>query len=334
MKKKVLLVSDAWKPQVNGVVTTLDNVAKESKKKGAKTLVFHPGRCRTRFRLPFYPEIEIGIPNPILAYKLIKKKNWDGIHISSPEAPVGFAFSSVCSILKKDFNTSYHTKLPEFIKSRFRPFPVELGYAWMKWCHRKSSKILVTTESIKEDLDRRKFGNTEVWSRGVDRSLFYPIEKPKNNTPILVCVSRVSKEKNLEDFFNLDLSYRKIMVGDGPELESYKKKYPNVEFVGKLTGKALAWYYQIADVFIFPSRLDTFGVVIIEALACGTPVVAYPEPGPVDIIKNGVSGFLVDDLSQGISRALYLDRNAVYEESLKWSWDRAAVIFLNGMNLG
>lgn len=328
-KKKVLLIADAWRPQVNGVVTTLENVTRESKKQGVKTLVFHPGRCKTRFKLYFYPEIEIGFPNPILAYKLVKNKKWAGIHISSPESPMGFTFSSVCTLARKKYNTAYHTKLPEFIKERFKIFPIELGYRWMKWCHKNSNRILATTQSVKDELNSRGFKNTQVWCRGVDRDIFYPIDKLRNNSPILVCVSRVSTEKNLEDFFKIDLPYRKIMVGDGPELALYKKKYPEVEFVGKKKGSELAHYYQIADAFIFPSKLDTFGVVIIEALACGTPVVAYPVTGPIDIVKNGVSGILTNDLKSGVERALLLDRNEVYEESLVWTWEKTTEIFLS-----
>lgn len=322
---KILLITDAWHPQTNGVVTTLTNLVDQAKRHGDTIHVFHPGRCTVRFPLPTYKEITIGLPNPLLVRRLLKRQTWDHIHIATPEAPVGMSFARTCRKLNIPFSTSCHTKFPEFVNARFSWIPVDYGWKYMLGVYEGSHTILTTTNSMVEELKSKGFKqNIRSWSRGVDRNIFFPLKNRKRNEKVrLVCVSRVSHEKSLDDFCSLNYpNSEKILVGDGPYLETLKKKYNDVHFVGKKKGSELAYYYQTADVFIFPSRVDTFGVVIIESLACGTPVVGYNVTGPKDIIENGQTGYLTENsLLTSIDKALELDRNVVHEKSLKWTWE-------------
>jgi glycosyltransferase involved in cell wall biosynthesis len=229
-------------------------------------------------------------------------------------------------------NTAYHTKFPEGLRKLFG-IPESLTWRFVRWFHKHSGKVLTTTDSMVAELKAHGFsGEVIPWTRGVDRDIFYPRKRESDPKYILVCVARVSKEKNLEDFFELDYpGARKIMVGDGPMLETYKKKYPDVEFVGFKTGPDLAYYYNLADVFVFPSQWETFGIVMIEAMACGTPVAAYPCQGPEDVIDEGVTGCMNDDLKQAVKDALMLDRTKVWQGSGRWTWDRAWEIFRDNL---
>lgn len=320
----ILLITDAWHPQVNGVVTTLSSLVKEAKKHGHTIYVFHPGRCKIRFSLWFYPEIKIAIPNPIQLYKLIQRERWDHIHIATIEGPLGFIFSRICNLLKKPYSASLHSKFPEFVHSKWSFVPI--GFLWnrMKDSYKQSSVILTTTDSMVQELREHGFEQEIIsWTRGVDRDIFYPdFDRKPLKEKNLVCVSRISVEKNLDTFCSLKvLNTRKILVGDGPYLKELKEKYLDVEFVGKKTGQELGDYYRNADVFVFTSKTDTFGVVNIEALACGTPVAAYPVTGPKDIVEEGVNGFLSNDLESAITKCFSLQREDVWKSSLKWSWE-------------
>jgi glycosyltransferase involved in cell wall biosynthesis len=213
-------------------------------------------------------------------------------------------------------------------------FGIHEAFTWplVRWFHKHSGKVLTTTDSMVQELQEHGFdGELVSWTRGVNRDIFFPCNITANSSHVLVCVARVSKEKNLEDFFELDYPGHKIMVGDGPMLETYKKKYPNIEFVGFKTGKDLAHYYQMADVFVFPSKWETFGIVMIEAMACGTPVAAYPCQGPLDVVDEGVTGCLNNDLKQAVKDALMLDRQLVWNGSARWSWERAWEIFRDNL---
>jgi glycosyltransferase involved in cell wall biosynthesis len=326
---KILLITDAWHPQVNGVVTTLSNLVDQAKKNGDKIYVYHPRRCTFRFSLWFYPEIEIAFPNPLYIRKLLKKQKWDHIHIATPEGSLGMSFIRTCRRLRIPFSTSCHTKFPEFVNAKWPFIPISVGWKLMHNLYQGSSVILTTTDSMVQELRDKGFTqNIRSWTRGVDRSIFYPGERDKNIT--LLCVSRVSPEKGLDDFCSIAIpNTQKILVGDGPYLQTLKKKYPDVLFVGKKTGKELGDYYRKASVFVFPSKADTFGVVNIEALACGTPIAAYPVTGPKDIIEEGVNGYLSDDLSDAIQKCLDLDREAVYISSIKWTWENCYEQFVN-----
>jgi glycosyltransferase involved in cell wall biosynthesis len=323
--KKILLITDAWHPQINGVVTTLSNLVDQARKNGDTVYVYHPRRCKIRFPLWFYPEIEIAIPNPIHIRKLLKKQKWDHIHIATPEGSLGMSFSRTCRRLNIPFSTSCHTKFPEFVNAKWSFIPVSLGWKWMRYLYKGASVILTTTDSMVQELKDKGFTqDIKSWTRGVDQNIFYAETRdPSIGTNIvLLCVSRISQEKGLDDFCSLDIpNTQKILVGDGPYLETLKTKYSSVYFVGKKTGKELGDYYRKATVFVFPSKTDTFGVVNIEALACGTPVAAYPVTGPKDIIENGINGYLSKDLECAIQKCIRLDRELVYNSSKKWTWE-------------
>lgn len=328
---KILLITDAWKPQVNGVVTTLTNLVDQAKLNGDTIYVYHPGRCTFRFSLPGYSEIKIGIPNRLHIRKLLKKNSWDHIHIATPEGPLGFCFARICRKLNIPFSTSCHTKFPELLNARLPWFKVSWGWKFMRHVYRNSTCILTTTPSMVEELRNNGFTqDIRSWTRGVDRSLFYPDYFTNNKELVLLCVSRVSHEKGLDDFCNIQIpNSKKILVGDGPYLDTLKKNYNDVEFVGKKTGKKLADYYRNADVFVFPSKSDTFGVVIIEAMACGLPVAAYPVTGPIDIIEQGVTGYTDTNLTEAVSNCVFMSKSIVYYKSMGWSWDECYKQFKN-----
>jgi glycosyltransferase involved in cell wall biosynthesis len=325
----ILLVTDAWHPQTNGVVTTLSNLVHQARQNNDKIIVVHPGTFRIKFPMPTYKEIMLAFPMPWTVRKHLKKELYDHIHIATPEGPIGILFARTCRRLNIPFSTSLHTLFPEFVKKRFPFVSLDFGWKWMLNRYKDTTHIMTTSDSMVEFLKRKGFTQELVaWTRGVDRSIFFPDpdrEKFKRKgTKVLVCVSRVSHEKGLDDFCELKIpNTEKILVGDGPYLKTLKKKYPDVYFVGKKTGNDLARYYQGADVFVFPSKADTFGVVQIEALACGTPVAAYPVIGPKDIVKQGINGYMENNLTLAINQALHIDRHTVYKSSLKWSWKEA-----------
>jgi glycosyltransferase involved in cell wall biosynthesis len=230
-------------------------------------------------------------------------------------------------------NTAYHTKFPEGLAKLFG-IPESLTWRYVRWFHKHSGKVLTTTDTMKRDLLAHKFDDNIVsWTRGVDREIFNPSHRHDNiNGKYLLCVSRVSKEKNLEEFFKLNYhGYHKVMVGDGPMLEIYKKQYPDVIFTGFKTGEPLARWYANADAFVFPSKWETFGIVMIEAMACGTPVAAFPCDGPKDVIEQGVTGFMNENLADAVTACLQLNRDEVLKGSQRWSWDTAWQTFRDNL---
>lgn len=320
--KKILLITDAWHPQTNGVVTTLDSLTKQASLDGDEITIFHPLIAWKHFPLPGYREISVGIPS-FTQIRDTLKKEWDAIHIATPEGTVGQAFAIGCRLMGKQFTVSCHTKFPEFVNSRYPWIPVSLGWWLMRRCYAGAPVILTTTDTMVKDLRRHGFKQEIVpWTRGVDRTIFNPERRTKDSEegkPEIICVSRVSHEKNLDVFCQLPYA-NKTLVGDGPYLETLKRKYPDVRYTGMLKGEALAMEYANGDVFVFPSLVDTFGVVMIEAMATGTPVAAYPVTGPIDVVTPE-TGHLDEDLEYAISKCLELDRGQVYEESLHWTWE-------------
>lgn len=323
--KKILLITDAWEPQINGVVTTLTNVVKQLRDQGHEVRVFSPEDCPWRFPLPTYSEIVLGIPRLSQCQHAIDLYKPDHIHISTPEAPLGTIFRWLCDRRGKRYSTAYHTKFPEFVNTKMPWVKISWGQKFMRWINKHSGAILVPAPSIFRELEQQGYENIIQWSRGIDTSIFNPGHRTPNTEKTLVCVSRVSREKNLEDFFQLP--YRKIMVGGGPQLEEYQRKYPQVQFVGMKTGSELAEYYRRGDVFVFPSRTDTFGVVMIESLACGTPVAAYDVTGPKDIVIDGINGHKGDSLLECVEKCFGINRQQVYESSKIYTWDKATKDF-------
>ena len=329
MTKKILIITDNLPDQINGVVTTYKNIEACAIRDGYIVDYIDPSRfCYVD--CPRYNEVKLTFPWRM--GEEIKKINPDYIHIAT-EGPVGLWARAYLAKHGIRHNTAYHTKFPEGLAKLFG-IPESLTWRYVRWFHKHSGKVLTTTETMKRDLLAHKFDDNIVsWTRGVDREIFNPSHRHDNiNGKYLLCVSRVSKEKNLEEFFKLDYpGYYKIMVGDGPMLETYKKQYPDVIFTGFKTGKPLAQYYANAEVFVFPSKWETFGIVMIEAMACGTPVAAFPCDGPKDVIEQGVTGFMNENLADAVTACLQLNRDRVLKGSQRWSWDTAWQTFRDNL---
>ena len=326
---RITLVTDTW-DNVNGVVTTLKATVNELRSWGHEVQVIEPSEFKT-VPCPGYPEVRLAW-NIWHVGRMIESFDPDAIHIAT-EGPIGFAARWYCKVEKRSIphNTSYHTKFPEFLHSYWK-IPISWGYWAMRWFHKFSTKVLVTTESMKAELETKGVDNMAVWSRGVDHILFNPARRSDQIDRYILCVSRVSMEKGLDDFCSLQGFGRKVLVGDGPYLEELKKKYPDVEYVGYKRGIELAQYYADADVFVFPSVNDTFGVVMLEAIACGTPIAAYPVTGPVDVVENGVNGYMKADLASAVSLAATLDRSVVAASSEKYTWTHCTKTFYDNLS--
>jgi glycosyltransferase involved in cell wall biosynthesis len=331
MSKKILIVTDNTLDQINGVVTTYKNIAAQAQHDGYEVVYLTPSDF-SHFGCPGYPEIKLTLPVNI--GKIIDDISPDHIHIAT-EGPLGIFAKRYLDKQKRRYNTAYHTRIPEAAQ-QLLGIPQQAIWPLVRWFHKHSGKVLTTTNTVAQELKLQGFtGDIVPWTRGIDRSVFYPGPVPENSEPVLLCVSRVSKEKNLEDFLQLKIeNTRKILVGDGPMRSHYEKQYSDVEFVGFKTGSDLANYYRMADVFVFPSLWETFGLVMIESLASGTPVAAYRSPGPSDVIEHGITGYLVDSsdqLAQAVKDCLELDRNQVHHKSQHWSWEAAWQIFKNNL---
>jgi glycosyltransferase involved in cell wall biosynthesis len=328
MTKTILIITDNLKDQINGVVTTYKNIEICAVRDGYNVVVLDPGWFRY-INCPGYNEVKIAYPRNM--GKKIKEISPDYIHIAT-EGPLGLWARAYLSLAGIRHNTAYHTRFPEGLKILFG-IPESITWRFVRWFHKHSGIVLTTTDSMVKELQTHGFdGDVIPWTRGVDRDIFHPAHRVETVSRYILCVSRVSKEKNLEAFLEMDYSgYLKVMVGDGPMLETYKKKYPDVHFTGFKTGEDLARYYANAEVFVFPSKWETFGIVMIEAMACGTPVAAYPCQGPEDVIDEGITGCMNDNLKQAVKDALMLDRNKVWEGSGRWSWERAWQIFRDNL---
>lgn len=322
----ILIITDNTAEQINGVSTTYKNIEICGARDGYNIVLLDPRRF-SYIDCPFYNEVKIAYPRKM--GEKIASFNANYIHIAT-EGCLGLWARAYLSSAGIRYNTAYHTKFPEGLK-KLVGIPEWITWRYVKWFHKHAGKVLTTTDTMVRDLKEHGFdGDLVSWTRGVDRDIFNPSHRGGTvaSIPILVCVSRVSKEKNLEHFFELDYpNATKIMVGDGPMLETYKKQYPDVIFTGFKTGVSLAQYYANADVFVFPSRWETFGIVMIEAMACGTPVAAYPCDGPKDVIDEGYTGAMHEDLKVAVERALLIPRTVVEYNSKKWSWENCWEIF-------
>jgi len=325
---KVAIVTDVWHPQINGVVTTLAHLSEELRNMGHEPVVIGPDRFAT-VPCPTYGEIRLSLFPGKELRKVMKK--CDSIHICT-EGPLGYAARKICKDRGWAFTSSFHTKLPEYINLRFGFIPVKAGYKIVRRFHRRSRCVLVPTKSIKKELEKHGFERTKVWSRGVDTELFRPqAVEISSCRPVLLYVGRVAVEKNLDSFLSLDMPGTKVVVGDGPDKRILEERYPDALFVGFKTGEELAKFYAGADVFVFPSLTDTLGLVQLEAMACGTPVAAYPVPGPLDIVKDGRTGSLDKDLKAAVEKALAMSREECREYAAAFSWRRCAKKFLKAL---
>lgn len=327
---RILIVSDAWLPQINGVVRTLCAVRDALTARGHVVEVVAPGRFRT-VPCPTYPEIRLALwPWPGVR-RMIEAFAPDAIHIAT-EGPLGFAARSYCVRRGLPFTTAFHTKFPEYVHARGR-IPVSWGYAFMRWFHRPSCGVMVATGSLRRALEARGFGNIRTWTRGVDVALFRPCPAPLLDAPrpIWMFVGRIAVEKNIEAFLALELPGTKFVVGDGPMLESLRRRHPEVRFTGAKLGEELAAHVASADVFVFPSLTDTFGLVLLEALACGVPVAAYPVTGPLDLIDGTGVGVLDHDLGRAARAALRIPATRCRAFAEGYSWDACARMFLDNL---
>ena len=328
---KILIVTDAWYPQVNGVCRTLKNLGDELKKIGHQVEYIEPNQFFT-VPMPKYNEIKLSINVWPRVGRLISKADADIIHIAT-EGPIGIFAKRYCVKNKLKFTSSYHTQFDKYLKLYYPYLPIKLAQKFLKGFHSKAEKILVTTQSMKDELQEIGFDKDKmvVWTRGANHGAF---QKPKKinleyKRPIYLYVGRVSIEKNIRAFLDLDLEGTKLIVGKGPDLDKLKKEYPEAKFKGERTNGELASYFASSDVFVFPSKTDTFGIVIIEALKCGLPVAAYPVAGPKDIFNGTNIGSLNNDLKKAALEALKSDRSACIEHAKKYTWENCAKIFLN-----
>ncbi len=335
---RILLATDAWEPQVNGVVRTLTRVVSEMREMGHVVEVISPNQFKT-FPLPTYPEIKLALGAYERVQERFKQFEPEAIHVAT-EGPIGLAARRICVEWRLPFTTSYHTKFPEYISARL-PVPVSAGYAYMRWFHGPSGRLMVATPTMRDELARHGFRNISPWARGVDTVLFRPRKAGEPDVfeglarPIWLNVGRIAVEKNIEAFARLDLPGTKVIVGDGPQRAELAGKYPEVVFTGAKHGEELAATYACADVFVFPSLTETFGLVILEAMAAGTPVAAYPAPGPIDIIPGSNAGVLAPTPTEGLREAcleaLKLDRKLVRAYAETFSWRVCAEEFVRNL---
>lgn len=327
---RVLIATDAWHPQINGVVRTYENIACHAAALGHEVSFVTP-EGRTSIPCPTYPEIRLAMITPQRLRSDIERTAPDWVHIAT-EGPIGLAARAFCRRAGRAFTTSYHTRFPEYVAARF-PVPVSWGHAYMRWFHNAGAGVMAATGSLAEELRERGFRNVLHWSRGVDTELFKPREVRLfgSEMPVFMYVGRVAIEKNIEAFLQLDLPGRKVVVGGGPQLGALRKGYPDVAFTGPKSGKELALHFASADVLVFPSITDTYGIVLLEALASGVPVAAYPVTGPRDVVAHGEVGILDGDLRRAALAALEIDRRKCREYALRFSWEKSVNQFFENI---
>jgi len=327
---RILIATDAGRPQVNGVVRTLEMTAAELNRAGHEVR-FLTAHGRFTLPCPTYPEIRLTLAPRRAAVRALDEFRPDAVHIAT-EGPIGLAMRAECLKRGAAFTTAYHTRFPAYIHARFG-LPEAWVYRYVRWFHRPSSAVMVTTASVEAELTAQGVRRLKRWSRGVDMDLFTPDAERTDlgAGPNFLYVGRVATEKNIDAFLRLDLPGRKIVVGDGPERARLERAFPDTRFVGAQHGKDLAGYYASADVFVFPSRTDTFGLVLLEALASGLPVAAFPVAGPLDIIGTDPVGVLSEDLGTAARACLTLDRTACRAHAARFSWSRSAAEFLNNL---
>ncbi|OKO73757.1 glycosyltransferase family 1 protein [Bradyrhizobium sp. AS23.2] len=325
---RVLVATDAWRPQVNGVVRSLEYLASEAPSLGADISFLTPSDFRT-VPLPGYREIRLALASAQRIDRAITAMRPNSVHIAT-EGPIGWITRHVCRKRGYPFTTSYHTRFPEYLAARL-PVPLNWSYAALRRFHNSGVGTMVGSPTLEQTLKAHGFRNLMRWSRGVDSDLFRPrAERPLAfPTPVFLYVGRIAVEKNLEGFLNLDLPGSKVVVGDGPSRASLESKYPQVHFLGTRTMEALADVYASADVLVFPSLTDTFGMVILEALACGLPVAAFPVMGPLDVIGRSGCGCLDVDLRRAALDALQVPREKCRAYALTFTWRESVRQFLD-----
>jgi glycosyltransferase involved in cell wall biosynthesis len=336
---KLVLITDAWQPQVNGVVTTLVELVREMQKLGNEVEVIHPGLFSTR-PCPGYSGIDLAIRPKKKMMQLLQNSHADAIHIAT-EGPLGWAARGYCLKHGLAFTTAFHTKFPEILNAALK-IPLSWGYALFRYFHKPSSGVMVPTLGVLGMLQTRGFVNLRQWTHGVDTELFGFHARPHDHfeleglaRPLALFVGRVSYEKNIETFLKLKMAGTKIVCGVGPLELNLKKKYPDVTWLGLLAREELAKVYAAADVFVFPSKSETFGLVLLEAMACGTPVAAYPVDGPLEVMCDAPGkpegGILDVDLLSATNQALTIPRSHARQRALQFSWENSAKLFAKNL---
>ena len=317
---RIVIATDAWAPQVNGVVNSLRNTRDALEAMGHEVLMITPEGCRT-IPCPTYPEIRLALFQGRRIAGILREFEPHCVHIAT-EGTIGLTVHRICRKQGIRFTTAYHTQFPEYVRARF-PVPISFTVRLLRWFHGKAVRTMVPTRAIKQLLEERGFRNVVIWSRGVDTEIFTPGDPHDYGLPrpVWIYVGRVSVEKNIELFLNLELPGSKVIIGDGPDRERLSREFPGCLFVGYRFGRELASFAAGGDVFVFPSRTDTFGLVMLEAMACGLPVAALPVTGPIDVVKQGETGILDEDLAKACHAALELDPAVAraYAESRSWS---------------
>jgi glycosyltransferase involved in cell wall biosynthesis len=325
---KVMIATDAWRPQVNGVVRTLNSLARAAAKLNVEVEFLSPDGFWT-FPVPTYPGLRLALPHRRRIAERIEASRPDAIHVAT-EGPIGRAVRSYCVRNSRPFTTSYTTRFPEYISAR-SPIPASWVYNVLRRFHAAATVTMVATPSLMTELSGRGFHNLGMWTRGVDVDLFRPdraidLDFPR---PIFMSVGRVAVEKNLPAFLSLDLPGTKVVIGAGPQEAELKRRYPSAKFLGQLDNGILAAHLAAADVFVFPSLTDTFGIVQLEALASGVPIAAFPVTGPKDVIGDSPIGVLDDDLRAACMQAISISREACREFALHYSWENSARQFIS-----
>jgi glycosyltransferase involved in cell wall biosynthesis len=333
---RIVIVTDAWRPQTNGVVSTLAHTVECLRSFGHDVALITPQGFRT-LPCPSYPEIRLAVLPGAKVRRTLEAFAPDAVHIAT-EGSLGLAARRYCVRRGLNFTTSYHTQFPQYLRSRL-PIPVGLTYRWLLGFHGAARACMVSTTSLQADLEKWGFRNVVRWQRGVDTQLFRPQSKGFLDLPrpVAVYVGRLAIEKNIDAFLKMPWRGSKLVVGDGPERARLEASFPEAVFAGYRFGEQLAAYLAAGDVFVFPSRTDTFGLVNLEAMACGLPVAAYPVTGPIDVVEDGVTGALDEDLARAAQRALTLDPAACRERALRSSWERSTREFernLTGLRSG
>lgn len=327
---RILIVTDAWYPQVNGVVRTLTAMRDQLRDMGDEVHMLAPDGFKS-VPCPTYPEIRLALAGPGAVARVVSQFLPCAIHIAT-EGPLGLAARRFCLRRGLPFTTAFHTRFPEYVEARFR-IPASWTYPAMRWFHGHSSVVMAPTPTVVDSLKERGFANVRLWGRGVDVDLFKPGPKAQvpgldaAAGPVLLYVGRLAVEKNIGAFLDLDVAGSKLVVGDGPMIDALRQRYPATHFVGAKHGAELVGYYNAADVFVFPSLTDTFGLVMLEALACGVPVAAYPVMGPRDVITEARAGALDTDLAGAVKNALGRDPAGCVAFARARSWRAAAETF-------
>ena len=334
---RIMLVTDAWEPQVNGVVRTLSRVVAECRQMGHEVDVIAPSDGFRTVPLPTYPEIKLAFGARREVERRFRAFEPEAIHIAT-EGTLGWTARAICRKWKLPFTTSYHTRFPEYVHARIPLIPLKAGYQYMRAFHNAGGRLMVATQTMRDDLAKRGFKNITPWARGVDVELFTPERRGQDGgvyqdlpRPIFLNVGRVAVEKNISAFLELDLPGSKVVVGDGPQMAELARKHKDAHFLGSKFGDELARCFADADVFVFPSVTDTFGLVILEAMATGTPVAAYPAPGPRDIIPGSGAGAVSEDLREAALACLDLDRATCRAYAETFSWRACAEEFVRNL---